>query len=59
MPRVGASAVLPTVVTVVSSMALKSNQLPLWFPDFGEVVTTPSSCCHESPFCPNARKKGL
>src|SRR6267142_2126149 len=59
MPRLGASAGLPTLVIEASSKTLESNQLPLWLPPFGDVVTTPSSCCQESPFCPKARNSGF
>src|SRR5437667_9382590 len=59
MPRLGASAGLPTLVIEASSKTLESNQLPLWLPPFGEVVTTPSNCCQESPFWPKARNSGF
>ncbi len=59
MPRLGASAELATLVIEASSKTLESNQLPLWLPPFGDVVTTPSSCCQESPFCPKARNSGF
>src|SRR2546426_7804123 len=59
MPRLGASAELATLVIEASSKTLESNQLPLWLPPLGEVVTTPSSCCQESPFWPKARNNGF